>query len=139
MSTNRRFTENEIDYLKSQRLGRLATVGRDGGPHVVPVGFRLNVGEGVIEIGGRALAQSKKFRDLEAEPAAAFVVDDLASVDPWTPRGVEIRGRAEVFESGGDRFGPGWDPAWIRINPQRIVAWGLDSSAFSGANARSVA
>ena len=33
------FTEKEIEYLRGQRLGRMATVGRDGSPHVVPVGF----------------------------------------------------------------------------------------------------
>ena len=36
------FTDAEISYLKIQRLGRLATVGPDGQPHVVPVGFRYN-------------------------------------------------------------------------------------------------
>jgi hypothetical protein len=37
-----RFTQAEIEYLQSQRLGRLATAGPDGRPHVVPVGFRYN-------------------------------------------------------------------------------------------------
>jgi nitroimidazol reductase NimA-like FMN-containing flavoprotein (pyridoxamine 5'-phosphate oxidase superfamily) len=34
------FTDLEIDYFRSRRLGRLATVGPDSQPHVVPVGFR---------------------------------------------------------------------------------------------------
>src|SRR5207248_8498979 len=51
----------------------------------------------VIEVGGFDLAKTKKFRDAEASGRAAIVVDDLASVDPWRPRGVEIRGRAHVI------------------------------------------
>jgi pyridoxamine 5'-phosphate oxidase family protein len=130
------FTDNEIEYLSSQPLGRLATIGADGTPHAVPVGFRL---EGdAIEIGGMNLAASKKFRDLRRRPRAAFVVDDLVSTDPWHPRGLEIRGRAETFEHGGDRFGDGWDAAWIRITPERIIAWGLDTDPFGRPNSRTV-
>jgi pyridoxamine 5'-phosphate oxidase family protein len=36
------FTEKEIEYLHGQRLGRLATVGSSGSPHIVPVGFHLD-------------------------------------------------------------------------------------------------
>jgi pyridoxamine 5'-phosphate oxidase family protein len=132
------FTDNEVAYLQSQRLGRLATVGADGTPHAVPVGFRLDAATGAIEIGGRNLAASKKFRDLRDRPRAAFVVDDLQTTDPWRPRGLEIRGGAETFEQGGERFGEGWDAAWIRVVPERIVAWGLDADPFAGANSRTV-
>ena len=40
-----RFTPQEIEYLQSQRLGRLATVNKKGDLHVVPVGFRYCRGE----------------------------------------------------------------------------------------------
>lgn len=132
------FTEKEIEYLKSQRLGRMATVSPAGKPHVVPVGFRFDPAADVFEIGGHTLAQSKKFKDLRKNPAIAFVVDDLAAITPWTPRGLEVRGRAELFDEGGERFGKGWDKAWIRIVPERIVAWGIDTPPFSDANKRSV-
>ena len=132
------FTDKEVEYLKSQRLGRMATVSAAGKPHVVPVGFRFDAEAGVFEVGGHHLAQSKKFNDLRQNPAIAFVVDDLVSVSPWTPRGIEVRGRAELFEEGGERFGPGWDKAWIRIVPERIVAWGIDTPPFAGPNKRSV-
>jgi len=36
---------------------------------------------------------------------AAIVVDDLVSVDPWTPRMLEIRGRAEAVPTGGAQQG----------------------------------
>ncbi len=53
------FTHPEIDYLTSQRLGRLATVGPDGRPHVVPVGFRYNAELDAIDIGTRPLASGE--------------------------------------------------------------------------------
>ena len=94
------FTEKETDYLRGQRLGRLATAGSGGAPHIVPVGFRLDAQAGTIEIGGHGLSGSKKWRDLQVSPRIAFVVDDLESVNPWTPRGLEVRGRAELHNEG---------------------------------------
>jgi len=132
------FTEKEITYLLSQKLGRMATVGQAGKPHVVPVGFRFDPDAGVFEIGGHNMGTSKKFNDLKTNPAIAFVVDDLVSVTPWVPRGIEVRGRAELFEEGGERFGPGWGKAWIKVIPKRIVAWGIDTPPFAGANKRTV-
>lgn len=119
------FTQEELEYLDEQRLGRLATVGANSQPHVVPVGFRYDVDDDAISIGGHSFGESKKFRDAERNPRVAFVVDDLASVDPWKARGVEIRGRAQTFDEGGDRFGPGYDAAWMQIRPERVVSWGL--------------
>lgn len=136
------FTDKEIDYLRGQRLGRVATTGSDGAPHVAPVGFRLDAESGTIAIGGRGLSKSKKWRDLLANPKVAFVVDDLASVDPWTPRGIEIRGRVDLHHDGGqERFGGGgWDDVWFAVVPQRIVSWGIEGPVFSetGHSARSV-
>ena len=131
------FTPAEIAYLQSQRLGRLATVGPHGQPHVVPVAFRYNPDHDTIDVGGHGFAGRKKFRDVRRNPRVAFVVDDLASVDPWRPRGIEIRGEAEVLETGGEQIIPGFDPEMFRIRPRRIVSWGLDGQPFS-ANARSV-
>jgi pyridoxamine 5'-phosphate oxidase family protein len=132
------FTDAEVAYLADQPLGRIATVGADGTPHVVPVGFLLSPDQGVIDIGGLALTGSKKWRDLTANPRVALVVDDLESVDPWTPRGVEIRGRANLHEAGGRNLGPRFGQAWIRIHPERIIAWGIDGDPFAGANSRDV-
>ncbi len=120
------FTDAEIAYLSGQRLGRLATVGPTGQPHVVPVGFRYNPEHDTIDIGGHGFAQSRKFAHAMANPRVAFVVDDLASVSPWRPRGIEIRGKAEVLASGGDRFGRGYDPEIFRVRPRRIVSWGIE-------------
>ena len=119
------FTHEEIDYLTSQRLGRLATVGRDGQPHVVPVAFRYNPDLDTIDISGHGFAKRKKWRDVHSNAKVAFVVDDLASVQPWAPRGIEIRGTAEVLHSGGKTVAPHFDDEMFRISPRRIYTWGL--------------
>jgi pyridoxamine 5'-phosphate oxidase family protein len=129
------FTPAEVEYLQSQQLGRLATVNEGGEPHVVPVSFRYNAGLDTIDIGGHNLARSKKFRDAAKTGRAAFVVDDV--LPPWRARGVEVRGRAEVFSEGGRQVNSGFDAELIRIFPTRIVGWGIDTDAFS-ANSRSV-
>lgn len=132
------FTEKEIEYLRGQPIGRLATADRGGAPHVVPVGFRLGAQTETIEIGGHGMRGSKKWRDLQANPRVAFAVDDLASLDPWTPRGIEIRGHAELHDVGGEQhFGDGWDSAWFSVVPQRITSWGIEGPAFSEAGRRS--
>ena len=111
------FTPAEIAYLQSQRLGRLATVDAAGNPHVVPVAFRYNPELETIDVGGHGIARSKKYRDVAHSGRAAFVVDDLASVDPWRPRMLEVRGRAEVVATGGQEIMPAFDPELIRIFP----------------------
>ncbi|GAA3167593.1 PPOX class F420-dependent oxidoreductase [Planomonospora alba] len=133
------FTDDEVAYLTGQPLGRLATVGRDGRPAVRPVGVIYDPETEAIVIGGVAgsgMAGSKKFRDSRHNPDVAFVVDDLAAVDPWTPRGIEIRGRAETRTEGGERVGERlgapfpFDPAWILIRPRRILTWGISTGSF---------
>jgi pyridoxamine 5'-phosphate oxidase family protein len=113
------YTEAELAYLTGERrLAHVATVGRDGTPHVTPVGmWSVDPDSGVVEVTGHSFAATKKFRDVARSGRAAFVVDDV--LPPWQPRGVEVRGPADAVD------GP--QPA-IRIHPRRIVAWGLDDN-----------
>ncbi len=114
------FTEAELRYLAGgQQLGRLATVGADGTPHVVPVGWIYNAARDAIDIGGHELEGSKKFRDVARTGRVAIVIDDLESVDPWRPRGVEVRGRGEAIAL---------PTPLIRVHPERIVSWGLGAA-----------
>jgi pyridoxamine 5'-phosphate oxidase family protein len=132
------FTDEERDYLSSGvRLGRLATVGPDGMPHVVPTGFRYNQHHDTVDVGGHDFANRKKYRDVLRHPKVAFVIDDLVSVNPWRVRGIEIRGEAEVLDTGGTELGPGFAPEMFRITPKRIVSWGLSGERMSF-SARSV-
>ncbi len=131
------FTEAEVAYLNSQLLGRLATVGANGRPHVMPVGVFYEPDSESIVIGGAGnMVGSKKFRDARRRPDVAFVVDDLAAIDPWTPRGIEIRGRAETHTDGGEEVGKRvgasfpFESAFIRIRPRRILSWGIDQGSF---------
>jgi pyridoxamine 5'-phosphate oxidase family protein len=123
------FTPVEIAYLDSQFLGRLATVGPDGKPHVVPVAFRLNPELDTIDIGGHDFAKRKKYRDVLKNPAVALIVDDVPK--PGGARAVEVRGDAEVLESGGAEIMRGFDDEMFRIRPSKIVSWGLESGGFS--------
>lgn len=125
------FSEKEIAYLTGQRLGRLATVTAAGRAHVVPTGFRLSEDRTAIEVGGHALAGRRPLylRNIETNRWVAFVVDDLASVDPWRPRGVTVRGRAEIHPEGGERLGRGFDAMFITISPTSVTSWGLDEGA----------
>ena len=141
------FTTAEIEYLRSQPLARLATVGADGRPQVKPVGFLLDLDSDELVIGGYAgsgMVTSKKFRDVQATRTVALVVDDVAEVDPWTPRGIEVRGVAQARTGGGAEVGQrlgapfDFDPAWILVSPTRIVSWGIDCSSYE-VSARDVA
>jgi pyridoxamine 5'-phosphate oxidase family protein len=121
------FEDYEIAYLNSQRLGRLATQQPGGTLQNSPVAFSWNPATGTIDIGGRAMAASQKFRNVAANGHAAFVVDDLASVDPWRVRCLEIRGRAEALTDPADSASqfPG---AIIRLHPKRIISFGIDQT-----------
>jgi pyridoxamine 5'-phosphate oxidase family protein len=116
----------QIAYLAGQRLGRIATTGADRKPHVVPTSFRYNQDLGTIEVGGLHVATTKKYRDVQANPWAAIVVDDLASTNPWSPRMLEVRGRAEAVANGGSDLGPGFGDAFIRIYPEKVNSFGIE-------------
>ena len=104
---------------------------------MVPLRFRVADDGGAVDIGGRNFAGSKRRRNIASNPQVAIVIDDLASVDPWTPRGIEIRGIAHLHDGDGQGVGPGAsDQPWARIIPERVVSWGID--AAGSRQARSV-
>jgi pyridoxamine 5'-phosphate oxidase family protein len=116
----------QIEYLSGQRLGRLATAGADHKPHVAPTSFRFNPELGTVDAGGLRVAQTKKYRDVQANGWAAIVIDDLVSITPWRPRFLEIRGRAEAVATGGSALGPGFGEAFIRIHPEKVNSFGIE-------------
>jgi len=129
------FTPTEIEYLQNQPLGRLATVNAAGKPQIAPVGFHYNPELEVIEIGGRTMSKSKKFRNTLKNPNVSFVVDDV--LPPWHPRGVEIRGTAQALPTGGKAlFGSRYDAddALLRITPVQIISWGLENDTYTALN-----
>jgi len=101
------------------------------------VSFSYNGDLETIDLGGYNFGARKKYRDVQRNPWAAIVIDDLVSTDPWTPRMIEIRGRAEAVSEGGAALRPGFDEEMIRIHPERIVSFGLRLGELSS-DARSV-
>jgi len=118
------FTDAEIAYLLAQRPGRMATIQPGGSLQVSPVCYTFDPETGSFDVAGINMASSQKFRNVSDNGRVAFVVDDLASIDPWRVRCVEIRGHAEAINasaSPGDRR----DGSLIRIHPEQIISFGI--------------
>jgi pyridoxamine 5'-phosphate oxidase family protein len=130
------FTQKEIEYLKFQRLARIATAAdstQEQGsvqPDVVPVGFDFD-GE-YLYVGGMNLLKSTKFRNVLKNDKVAIVVDDLKSIDPWDPRGIRIYGIADIITRQGGYMDstdhP--NPQYIRVTPKKKWSWGLEEPVF---------
>ncbi|WP_433012945.1 PPOX class F420-dependent oxidoreductase [Kribbella sp. CA-294648] len=121
------FTEEELAYLKTQRLARIATTGPDGQPDVVPVGFEYD--GRYFYVGGVDPGRTRKVLNVRAgQEKVALVIDDLVSIDPWSPRFLRVYGTAEVVERSG-MFGAG---VYLRITPTISWSWHLDGRPLSG-------
>jgi pyridoxamine 5'-phosphate oxidase family protein len=113
------FTEEEIAYLRSQPVARIATVSPDGQPDVSPVGYEFD--GTYFYVGGHDPAKTRKFRYVEAgNTRVALVIDDLVSTNPWTPRFLRVYGTAEIVERQG-QLGPG---PYLRITP--TTSWSIN-------------
>ena len=98
------FSESELEFLRSQRIGRFASVGPTGWPHVVPVMYAVD-DSGSLEFD----VDGVKLRNLSAEPRTAMVIDAMGP-----KRGVAIQGRARLI-----------GPERARLEPERKFSWGL--------------
>ena len=94
----------ELEFLRSQRIGRFATVGPSGWPHVAPVMYTVD-DEGALEFD----VDGVKLRNLMAEPRAAMVIDAMGP-----KRGVALQGNARLIA-----------PERARLEPLRRFSWGL--------------
>ncbi|KAA0022601.1 PPOX class F420-dependent oxidoreductase [Antrihabitans cavernicola] len=115
---------DQIAYLATQHLGRLATVDKRGAPQNSPVGFRYNADGGTVDIGGYHLGDTRKFHNVETHGEVSLVVDDVVATDPWTVRMVEIRGTAEALRDV-EPLRTGMSREIIRIHPRRVIDYGL--------------
>ena len=109
------FSEDEVAFLTESRLARVGTASSDGQPHVVPVVYEFD--GAAFYFTGRNLEKSLKFRNLAENEKVALVVDELVTVCPWRPRGLEIRGVAELGSEGGR--------AYVRVTPAVKRSWGF--------------
>lgn len=94
----------ELEFLRSQRIGRFATVGPSGWPHVAPVMYAVD-DDGALEFD----VDGVKLRNLTAEPRAAMVVDAMGP-----KRGIALQGHARLIA-----------PERARLEPVRKFSWGL--------------
>jgi pyridoxamine 5'-phosphate oxidase family protein len=118
------FTDEEITYLRSQPLARLATVSPDGQPDVVPVAFEFDGTDFWIGGSGATVLETRKFRNvLGGNGQVALVIDDMVSFDPFIARGVRIYGRAEEPIERVGMVGPG---IYSRIVPAVSWSWNMD-------------
>ena len=118
-----KFTDIELEYVKTQRIGRLATVNKNGEPQTAPVTYRYNTELDTIDIGGLNMGETQKYRNVAYNGLASFVIDDVAP--PFQPRGIEIRGHAQALPNSGQSISPTFSPALIRLTPGRIISWNL--------------
>jgi pyridoxamine 5'-phosphate oxidase family protein len=109
------FTDEEVDFIGQSKLARVATSSAQNQPHVVPVAFEFDGTH--FYFSGWNIRQSLKFRNIQGNGRVALVIDDLQSVRPWRPRGVVIRGRAQVEENENG--------VYVRVIPERKISWGL--------------
>jgi pyridoxamine 5'-phosphate oxidase family protein len=94
----------ELEFLRSQRIGRFATVGPSGWPHVAPVMYTVD-DDGALEFD----VDGVKLRNLTAEPRAAMAVDAMGP-----KRGLTMQGYARLIA-----------PGRARLEPVRKFSWGL--------------
>lgn len=123
MASSTSFSEPEIQYLKSQRLARIATAIPQGKPDVSPVVFEFD--RTYLFVGSHSkqnFLSSKKYKNVrDGNKDVSLSIDDLESVQPWKPRGIKVNGIAEIVERNG-MFGPG---KYLQITPTVSWSWGI--------------
>lgn len=127
------------EFLASERTCRVASIGRDGSPHVTPLWFAWDG----TSLWLTSIVRSQRWSDLQHDNRVSVIVD---AGGPFTElRGVELRGAAEVVgeipRTGapvpeleaperlfGDKYAGGrihhdGRHAWLKVTPTKIVSW----------------
>lgn len=132
-------TKALADFVAWERVGRVATAGSSGVPHVVPVCHVLAGGKVYFASGDDA----RKVKNLQDNPRVTVTVDLYS--DHWgTLKGVMIQGRARLIERGSRfrrirdllyRKYPQYpreaaisptDSVVVEVTPTRVFSWGFD-------------
>ncbi len=133
-------TPEEVDaFLAEERTCRVATTGKDGRPHVVPLWFTWDG----TSLWLTSVVRSQRWTDLMRDPRVAVVVDagveynELRGVElsgPVTPVGdvprtdtpdpglAEVERRHAAKYTGGVVHNDGRH-AWLRLTPEKLVSW----------------
>ena len=118
-------TDAEQRFLARQPLGHLATIGPDGTPQVKPLAFTYNAALGTIDISGWNMGGSAKYRNIQANPRVALVVDEVTAASMEGAHFLEIRGVAEAVTGSPSADGH-LAAEIIRIHPRRVLAYNVD-------------
>jgi pyridoxamine 5'-phosphate oxidase family protein len=118
-------TDAEQRFLARQPLGHLATIGPDGMPQVKPLGFTWNAALGTIDIAGFNMGASAKYRNVQANPRVALVVDEMTEASLEGTHFLEIRGVAETVTGPASADGH-LAAEIIRVHPRRVIAYNVD-------------
>ena len=133
-------------FLDEQRIVQVATIGPNGRPHLMPLWYVVEDGEGDPVLRGWTFAKSQKAQNLERDPRATISIDD--GVQYQDLRGVmmecdvEVERDPEAVVPYGmalfERYGPGGELApevremvlaqaqkrvGLRFVPTRVVTW----------------
>jgi len=112
------FTDSELDYLNNQPLMRFASASPQGRPDIAAVAFVVD-GDDIVT-SGFDIRKTVRYRNIGKNPRASVVIDDLASTEPWAPRGIKVYGSVVIEDdSAGQRF---------RITPEVIWSWGINDA-----------
>lgn len=127
--------------LERERVGRVATAGKTGVPHLVPVcpvlaGGKIYFGSGDA---------GRKVRNLRENPRVTVTVDVYS--EDWTYlKGVMVQGTARLiargprFRAARDRLYAKYpqyrgeaalapsDSVIVEVTPTRVFSWGLEAS-----------
>ena len=137
----------QAEFLKSARVGHLATADAGGNPHVIPVCF-ATLGQFIYSVLDQKpkrapLTQLRRVRNIQANPQVTLLVDHYE--EDWSRlRYILVAGRAELLLEGEERIAAiallrdkypqyrGMDidqnPV-IKITATKVVSWGLGPSA----------
>jgi pyridoxamine 5'-phosphate oxidase family protein len=117
------FAADELEFLRSHGIARLATVGEDGQPDVVPVAVEFDGAYFWVGGSGESVLRTRKVGNVRAgRRKVALVVDDLPSLDPFVARGIRVYGVADDPVERVGMVGPG---LFLRITPQVSWSWNM--------------
>ncbi len=124
--------------IEGARVARLATVARDGRPHIVPITFAAteDVLYFAVDQKPKRSADLQRLRNIEANPAVSVLIDHYE--DDWTRLWwVRVDGRARLVREGAEleiaitllsrrypqyRSAPPVGPA-VAIEIERMTGW----------------
>jgi len=132
--------EERDEYLRGERVCRVASVGADGNPHVTPLWFIWDGQHFWLN----SIVKSQRWVDLVRHPHVAVVVD--GGREFFELHGVEIEGTVTVVGevpresvphtelapielafarkySSSDEFYVDGRHGWLRITPTKISSW----------------